>query len=344
MIYIEETLQEGNTEVALFIKLSTARKYYQSCLIVLNAEFTTVSSTRLKERILSLNKNLEATSGKKEVCISYKDDLAGALEYTREHSTDKNATHLSKAAKIIRKEMLEMTQDFNGTFAENCPLNFVPQSLLSMIYMLIGSARNEGGDEIFKPAMSIAQLIQLNSALKRTNSTSHRYSSEKETPLSIYIAFLVHSETRSRVLIDKIHDHGLCISYHCMLTLSTSIGNTVCSQFERDNIVSPSILRLHLFTTHTVDSVGHNPSSRSAKDSFHGTAITTTQHLEHVGDGNQRQIYPFQKSKGYYTLRKLPTDYTAIKPFVLKTNDVYVVRLVLLLCCEVSKPFVNFKQ
>ena len=117
----------------------------------------------------------------------------------------------------------------------------------------------------------------------------------------------MHSETRSRVLIDKIHDHGLCISYHCMLTLSTSIGNTVCSQFERDNIVSPSILRLHLFTTHAVENVDHNPSSRSAKDSFHGTAITATQHLEVVGDGNQRQIYLFEKSKGY-TLCKLPTD------------------------------------
>ena len=45
-----------------------------------------------------------------------------------------------------------------------------------------------------------------------------------------------------------------------------------------------------------------------AKDSFNRTAITTTQHLEHVGDGNQRQIYTFEKSKGY-TLRKLPTDY-----------------------------------
>ena len=117
----------------------------------------------------------------------------------------------------------------------------------------------------------------------------------------------MHSETRSRVLIDKFHDHGLCISYHRMLTLSTSIGNTVCSQFERDNIVSPSILRLHLFTTHAVENVDHNPSSRSAKDSFHGTAITATQHLEVVGDGNQRQIYRFEKSKGY-TLCKLPTD------------------------------------
>ena len=231
-----------------------------------------------------MNKSLEATSGKNEVYISFKDD--GAFEYAREHSTDKNADHLSKAANIIRKKMLEMTQDFNET---------VPQPLLSMIYMLPGSARNEGDDEleIFKPAVSIAQLIQFNSAQKRTNSTSQRYYTEKETPFSIYIAFLVHSETRNRVLIDKLHNYGLCISYHRMRTLSTSIGNTVCSQFGRGNIVSPSILKLHLFTTHAVDNVDHNPSSRTAKDSFHGTAKATTQHLEHMGGGNQRQIYPF---------------------------------------------------
>ena len=223
--------------------------------------------------------------------------------------------------------MLKTAQDFNDTFAENCQLNSVPQSLLSMIYVLTGSARNEGGEEfeIFKPALSIAQLTQFNSAQKRTNSTSHRYSSEKETRLSIYIAFLVHSETRSRALIDKLHEHELCISYYSMLTLSTSIGNTVCSQFGIDNVVSPTILRLHLFTAHAVDNVDHNPSSRSAKDSFHETAITKTQHLEYVSDGNQRQIYSLEKSKGY-TLHRLPTDYTTIKPYVLKTNDIYVAK------------------
>ena len=135
----------------------------------------------------------------------------------------------------------------------------------------------------------------------------------------------MNSETRSRALIDKLHEHELCISYYSMLTLSTSIGNTVCSQFGIDNVVSPTILRLHLFTAHAVDNVDHNPSSRSAKDSFHETAITKTQHLEYVSDGNQRQIYSLEKSKGY-TLHRLPTDYTTIKPYVLKTNDIYVAK------------------
>lgn len=90
MSYIEETLQENYAEVAPFIKLSSVKQYYQSCLMDLNAENTIVSSTRLKVKILNPNKSLQATSGKK-VLISYKDDLAEALQYTREHSLDANA-------------------------------------------------------------------------------------------------------------------------------------------------------------------------------------------------------------------------------------------------------------
>lgn len=93
MSYIEETLQENYAELAPFIKLSSVKQYYQSCLMDLNAENTIVSSTRLKVKILNLNKSLQATSGKK-VLISYKDDLAEALQYTREHSLDANAAFI----------------------------------------------------------------------------------------------------------------------------------------------------------------------------------------------------------------------------------------------------------
>ena len=93
MSYIEETLQENYADLAPFIKLSSVKQYYQSCLMDLNAENTIVSSTRLKVKILNLNKSLQATSGKK-VLISYKDDLAEALQYTREHSLDANAAFI----------------------------------------------------------------------------------------------------------------------------------------------------------------------------------------------------------------------------------------------------------
>ena len=150
------------------------------------------------------------------------------------------------------------------------------------MYMLTSFAFDSDTDNIdfcFQPALSIAQLLQFNSAQNRKSSSQYRYNSEKETPLSIYIAFLIHSETRSYLLIDKFHKLGLCISYFHMLSLSTPLGNTICSQFKREGIVCRSLLRKNIFSTHATDNIDHDPSSRSSRDSFHSTAVTAMQHL-----------------------------------------------------------------
>ena len=80
MMYTEDRLQSCEDEVAPFVKLSEVRKFYCHCLEQLGAVFVTVNATRLKEYILKLNSNLEANFHKKEIYISYKDDLAAALE------------------------------------------------------------------------------------------------------------------------------------------------------------------------------------------------------------------------------------------------------------------------
>ena len=59
-----------------------------------------------------------------------------------------------------------------------------------------------------------------------------------------------------------------------MLVLSTQLGNIVCMQFEFDSLVCPTKIRSNVFTTFAVDNIDHNPSSYSAKDSWHGTAIS----------------------------------------------------------------------
>lgn len=60
-----------------------------------------------------------------------------------------------------------------------------------MIYMFRHATQDEYEDqfEAFKPALSIARLIQFNAAQIKFNSNHLRYSSAKETPSSIYIAF-----------------------------------------------------------------------------------------------------------------------------------------------------------
>ena len=113
MDYIEESLQTSDS-VAPFVKLSDLKKVYLEFLENVDDTFTSVNSTRLKERIIELNPNLEASSHKKEIFISYKDDLGAALKYSEENDSSHSLNHLIKAAKCIRKEIVSIKCVYGG--------------------------------------------------------------------------------------------------------------------------------------------------------------------------------------------------------------------------------------
>ena len=131
-------------------------------------------------------------------------------------------------------------------------------------------------------ALVISQLLMFNSVKHaRTGDTKQRHNADKETPLPnlpMYIGLAVHAQTRQRTLVDKLYRLGLSISYDRVMQISADLGNSVCSFYEREKVVCPLKLKQDLFTTGCVDNIDHNPSSRTAKDSFHGTAISLTQH------------------------------------------------------------------
>ena len=58
-----------------------------------------------------------------------------------------------------------------------------------------------------------AHTIRLNTVRQKGMSGTSRHTSAKETPLSIYVAFLLHSQTRRSLLVDKFHGLSLHISY-----------------------------------------------------------------------------------------------------------------------------------
>ena len=77
------------------------------------------------------------------------------------------------------------------------------------------------------------------------------------------------------------------ISYDRRLLISAALANTITSCFEMSLGVGPCPPGLHVgvFTTTAVDNIDHNPSSTTASDSFHVTAISLTQHRSSVSDG-----------------------------------------------------------
>ena len=83
---------------------------------------------------------------------------------------------------------------------------------------------------------------------------------------------------------------GLSISYDRVMFISTDAANSVCSRFEQDGVVCPPKLREDLFTTGALDNIDHNPSATTAKESFHGMAISLVQHPTSDNCGKERSV------------------------------------------------------
>ncbi|VDI61335.1 Hypothetical predicted protein [Mytilus galloprovincialis] len=174
--------------------------------------------------------------------------------------------------------MMETNTSFRGFFETDCQKKSVPQSLKTLIGMILGGPNIETQSGNFIEAqctLTIAQLLQFNFSVRRRKESSMQssHSTDREPPLPTYLGLLIHAETRKRGLVDKLYDLGLSISYDRIMQLSTALGNSICESFNTENVVCPAKLRNGIFTSAAIDNIDHNPSSTTAQGSLHGTAI-----------------------------------------------------------------------
>ena len=214
--YIEECLEQ---EAPGVLTLSELVKFYQCKLKEVGAESGKTNATRLKERVLEAVPDLMAS----------RHDIGGIL--TEAKRRDSDAWCLARAAHIVRKDILNVDNSFNGKFAPECQKNSIPASLLSFVGMLIKGPTTKIDPSNNQACVSVSQLIVFNSVARprhrseATGSTHHIRS--RECPLPIYTALKIHGATRDRGLIDAFYNLGLSISYDRFLTVSTEITNSV---------------------------------------------------------------------------------------------------------------------
>ncbi len=72
------------------------------------------------------------------------------------------------------------------------------------------------------------------------------------------------------------------------MTISTILNNNLCLQYETEKVMCPPKLKINFFTNAALDNIDHNPSSTTAKDSFHGTGISLFQHPQHEASEVER--------------------------------------------------------
>lgn len=223
--YIEDILE---VETAV-LTLSELVQFYQCKLKELEADCGKVNSTRLKERVLTEFPDLTAHAEGRETHLVSRHVIGGIL--TEVKNRDSDACCLARAAHIVRKDILNVKNSFNGTFPAECQKHSIPASLLTLIGMLIKGPSTKSDPSDSQACISITQLVVFNSISRSRNrpdatgSTHHIRS--RECPLPIYTALKIHGTTRDRSLIDAFYSLGLCISYDRLLTVSTEITNSV---------------------------------------------------------------------------------------------------------------------
>lgn len=98
--------------------------------------------THSKNRILANIPDLEAHKQGREIHFVFYRDLEKVLK--KMNCFDEYAVILSKAANIVRRDLFEHNhQVFRGTFDESCKDNSIPESLKSLIAMILGGPNIE---------------------------------------------------------------------------------------------------------------------------------------------------------------------------------------------------------
>lgn len=122
MNYIVET-SLGSDGPAIF-PLADLSQLYQQPLEQLGIVSPTVNATRWKEKLLAEIPELEAHKKGKGVLLALQRDVAQALSQASDYS---DALVIAKAAKILRRKILEYQSKFDGTFGEGCIKDAIPQ-------------------------------------------------------------------------------------------------------------------------------------------------------------------------------------------------------------------------
>ena len=118
--------------------------------------------------------------------------------------------------------------------------------------------------------------------------------------------------TRKRELVEEFAAWGICTRYDSMMQISTAVGNEAIDQFVKEKLVCPTEMKKDVFTTGALDNIDHNPTSNRAKGSFHGTAMSLTNHISYETSGTIRD---YQKEEGVFLkkfLEDLPEEYTVV--------------------------------
>ena len=279
--FLEESLASTDERSPVF-KLSDLVQLYVKRLEQLGVSCPCVHSTRLKDRIVASFPELQAFKDGRDILLTSKEDIGTTLRQVYEKDLDNDAYILAQAARIVRKEIVNTTIQFDDSFPENYQVKGLPQSLQTLVAMLCDgpSIKEQSLGTQNQAQLSICQLIVFNSLVYRKKQTLvPRHNKSREPPLPVFLGVLLHNKTRKLNLVDTLHELGLSVSYDRVLEISTDLGSKICKYYNRLDTVCPPQLKKDVFTSSAVDNINYQTSATTANSSFNGTGISVFQHF-----------------------------------------------------------------
>ena len=170
--HIEETRAETRGSTPTVFRLAELTDMYSSCLAQLGVEVSgRVHSTDFQEWLLAIVPGLQANrKGQAGSFLAFNDEAGTALQQGCERDFDIEAMTLLKATRIICRDMLDTKSKFNSTFSNSCQQESVPESLKTLIGMILGGTdfKTQSRDMTeAQTTLSISQLILFNATKRR---------------------------------------------------------------------------------------------------------------------------------------------------------------------------------
>ena len=97
-----------------------------------------IHRTHFKDRSLSSCPNLVAHKSGLDVFASFREDVGAILQNAED--ADDEGTYLAKAANIVRREILNCSVRFEGTFDESSQKVSVPKTLVPLLSMIMNGS------------------------------------------------------------------------------------------------------------------------------------------------------------------------------------------------------------
>ena len=129
------------SDAAPVFSLAKLARLYKTRLKLLGGDVSgRFNNTHLKTRILAHQQDFQAYREGRDVLLAFSKDVRAALRQAYERDFDDEAWILSQATIIVRRDMFSTESKFHNSFENNCQQESTPQSLRSLVGMILGGS------------------------------------------------------------------------------------------------------------------------------------------------------------------------------------------------------------